>query len=187
MRSIQPWIAAIAIVAGVSTVMAVDVKIDFDKTFAFKDAHTWEWNPKGSGQIVMARTPDDDPEAFRKLAEPIILSEVATEMGRSKLQQKSEAPDLVLTYYVLLSTSMSAQTMGQFLPATYWGLPPFAPSTSSLRVMNQGSLVLDFSAAGNVVWRGVAQAEIKPDADNKKRESVLRDAVRSLLRRFPPK
>lgn len=83
--------------------------------------------------------------------------------------------------------SLSAQTRGQFLPAnTAWGLPPFPPATQALKSMDHGSLVLDISANGKVVWRGVAQAKIKIDADAKKREALLREAVRDLLRRFPP-
>jgi len=33
----------------------------------------------------------------------------------------------------------------------------------------------------------VAQAQIKLDADDKKREALLREGVRDLLKRFPPK
>jgi hypothetical protein len=54
-------------------------------------------------------------------------------------------------------------------------------------MMNRGSLVLDLSAKGTVVWRGVAQAEIKMDADDKRREALVREAVRDLLRRYPPR
>jgi hypothetical protein len=97
-------------------------------------------------------------------------------------------PHLTVHYYLLLTTNMSAQTIGQFLPATTsWGLPPFAQATQSLEMMNSGSLVLDLSAKGTVVWRGVAQANIKMDATAKKREALLREAIRDLLRRFPPK
>ena len=38
-----------------------------------------------------------------------------------------------------------------------------------------------------VVWRGLAQANIKMDTDEKKRESLLRDSIRDLLRRYPPR
>ena len=97
-------------------------------------------------------------------------------------------PDIFVTYYLLLTNSVTAQTMGQFLPGqTAWGLPPFQQSTQSLEIMNQGSLVIDLAAKGNVVWRGVAQAKIKFGIDAKKRESLLREAVHDLLRRFPPK
>ena len=81
---------------------------------------------------------------------------------------------------------MTAQTLGQFLPATTaWGIPPFAPATQSLQVMNQGSLVLDLNAKETIVWRGVAQAQIKMDADDKRREALIRESVRDLLERYP--
>jgi hypothetical protein len=53
--------------------------------------------------------------------------------------------------------------------------------------MNQGSLVLDFAAKGAVVWRGVADAKIDIGVEMKKREALLREGVRDLLRRYPPK
>ena len=78
--------------------------------------------------------------------------------------------------------------MGQFLPSTVnWGLPPFAPATQSLQMMNKGSLVLDLSSKGVVVWRGVAQAKIDFETNDKKREALIREGVRDLLKRYPPK
>jgi len=113
---------------------------------------------------------------------------VAIEMKNRSLQQAASQPDLMLTYFLLLSTNMSAQTVGQFLPSTTaWGLPPFAPATQSLKMMNKGSLVLDLSAKGVVVWRGVAEAKVDFEADDKKREALIREGVRDLLKRYPPK
>jgi len=54
-------------------------------------------------------------------------------------------------------------------------------------MMNQGSLLLVLSAKGEQVWRGLAQARVAFDADNSKREAVLREGVRDLLKRYPPK
>ena len=68
-----------------------------------------------------------------------------------------------------------------------WGLPLFPQATQSLKILNRGSLVLDLSAKGAVVWRGVAQAELKMDTPVKKREELIREGVRDLLRRYPPK
>ena len=56
-----------------------------------------------------------------------------------------------------------------------------------MSVMNQGSLVLDLTAQDAVVWRGVAQAKIKIGEEPGKREALLREAVRDLLKRYPPK
>ena len=180
-------VVAAAIVLAEPALARVDVKIDFDKNFNFQAVRTWRFDPAGNGEVKMARTQKDNPDAVKAVAEPIIVDTVNTEMQRLKLQT-SETPDLIVRYFLLLSTDQTAQTMGQFLPGTVsWGLPPFQQTTQSLKVMNQGALVIDLTGAGNVVWRGVAQAKLKPDTDFKKREATLREAVRDLLKRFPPK
>lgn len=189
---IKITLAAIAVVAAVlvlaEPVLArVDVKIDFDKNFNFTAVRTWRFDPAGNGEVKMARTQKDNPDAVKAVAEPIIVESINTEMQRLKLQT-SDTPDLIVRYFLLLSTDQSAQTMGQFLPGTTaWALPPFQQTTQSLKVMNQGALVIDLAGGGHVVWRGVAQAKLKPDTDFKKREATLREAVSDLLKRFPPK
>jgi hypothetical protein len=180
--------AAAGVALAVQAALAIDVKIDVDKTFDFKSARTWAWNAAGPGKVMMARTADDNPETMQKQAEPIILEAVTAEIGRRGLQQATAAPDLFVTYYLLLTTGTSAQTLGQFIPGPMqWGIPPFAPGTQSLEMMNHGSLVLDFTVKEAVVWRGVAQANVKVGTDPKRREALLREAVRDLLRRYPPK
>ena len=76
----RPWcratrLFAISIAVLALTVHAalarVDVKIDFDKAFNFKAVRTWGWNPAGPGDVKMARTKDDDPDAMKRRAEPV--------------------------------------------------------------------------------------------------------------------
>ena len=55
----------------------VDVNIEHDKAFDFKSARTWAWSPKGAGDVIIARTKDDDPAAMKRKAEPLILDAVA--------------------------------------------------------------------------------------------------------------
>src|SRR5688572_10799294 len=81
----------------------VDVRADVDKKFDFAKVRSWAWNPDGAGQVKMARTPDDNPEAVRKRAEPIIKEAVAGELASRKLQLTDTNPDLTLTYYLLLT------------------------------------------------------------------------------------
>jgi hypothetical protein len=174
------------------TVQAVsarlDVKVDFDKSFNFTAVRTWGWHADGPGEVKMARTQTDNPEGMNKFAAPPLIDAVTTEMKRIGLPQAQSDPDLAVHYFLLLTTNMSTQSMGQFLDGTVaWGLPLFPQATTSLKVLNQGSLVLDLSAKGRVVWRGVAQAQLKPDTDIKKREALLREGVRDLLKRYPPK
>ena len=170
------------------TVEGVEVNVEYDKAFDFKAVRTWAWNPEAAGYVKMARTQQDDPEAVKRKAEPLILDAVEMEMPRRSLNKVTAQPNVTVTYHLLLSTNMTAQTMGQFLPGTTaWAYAPFSAATQSIKMMNQGALVLDLSAKGVVVWRGVAQARVAFDTDDKKREAILREAVRDLLRRFPPK
>jgi hypothetical protein len=182
----RAFVIVMAVAPGLAA--AVDVKVEYDKTFDFSAVHTWAWNPERPGEVKMARTREDDPEAMRRRVEPVILEAMDAEMARRGLRMDVSAPDLRVTYYLLLTTGASAQTMGQFVPATpAWGLPPFPAATQSFEVMNHGSLVLDMSAGGEVIWRGVAQAKIKVDADDTRRETLIREAVRDLVRRLPKK
>jgi hypothetical protein len=192
MRNLHPnlivCLGAILLATHVVVVARVDVKVEYDKKFDFKPVKTWAWNPDSPGEVRVARSEYDDPVAIKKQAEPIILEAVAAEMKQRGLTEAQGQPDLKVTYYLLLTTNMTAQTMGQFLPATLqWGLPPFPPATQALEVMNQGSLVLDLGAKQDIVWRGVAQAKLKIGAEPKKREALLREAVRDLLKKYPPR
>jgi len=78
--------------------------------------------------------------------------------------------------------------MGQFLPAvTEWGLPPFSTATQALEIYEQGTLILDMAGGDRVVWRGSAQAEIDRRLDGEARDVRLQNAVREMLKKFPPK
>jgi hypothetical protein len=179
---------AVTLLAVQTALLAVDVKVAFDKKFDFKKVTTWAWS-EGYGQIMLARHKYDDKEAYRKVAEPIILDAVKTAMTQQGLKPAAGAPpDVTVAYYLLLTFGASTQTIGQFIPPTMeWGLPPFQGATQSLKFMNEGSLVIDLAANKEVIWRGLAQAEIKPDATNERREKLLRESVRDLIKRIPRK
>ena len=172
-----------------ATVHAMKVKTEFDKTFDFTRPQTWAWDDKGAGKVIMARTAADDPEEVKGRAEPVIKESVTTELARRKLQPAGTGTaDLEVTYYLLITVGMNAQYIGQFLPSTMeWGLPPFNAATQAVNVIEQGSLVLDIMADNKVIWRGVAQAEIKPGMPVEKRRKLIQDAVKELLAKYPPK
>lgn len=168
-------------------VARMKVRSDYDKTFDFKTVKTWAWSAK-MGDVMAVRTQKDNSEEIRSRVDPVLKSEVAAFMPSRKLQESAAAPDVTLTYYLLLTAGLSTQEMGQFLPATVnWGLPMFAPNTTSYEVVEKGSIVFDFAAKGQVVWRGLAEAKIDWNDDQKKREQILREAARELLKKFPPK
>jgi hypothetical protein len=168
---------------------AMKVTTQVDKTFDFSKVSTWQWSTAEKGQVIVARTADDDPAAIRARAEPIIVDAITSALAGRGIQSASgAAADVRATYYLLITLSSDAQTMGQFLPSTgEWGLPPITGATQSLRTVQQGSVVLDFSANDRLVWRGVAKAEIKPGQSAQKSEALIREAVREIVKRISRK
>lgn len=183
---------AVAIVAAATVLLDAKVRVrtQKDDAFAFKGLRTWAWHPDGAGDVKMALTPDDDPAALRALVDPIITDAVTREFtGRGlTAAEAGQTPDLYVTYYVLLATNLNRQTMAQNLPAEYqWQIPSFIRTTQNLKVIEEGSLVLDVSAAAKhaLVWRGVAQAEIHRERTPPQREARLREAIGDLFKKFP--
>jgi hypothetical protein len=183
--------AALALSLGGGLLMAagVKVRVQKDKTFDFATARTWAWHPKGAGEVVMAVTADDNPKAMQARFEPVIKSAVEQQLAARKLPMAPAGaePELRVYYYVLVSTSMSAQYIGQFAPAIpEWGLPPFSGATQAATVIQKGSLLIDVTTTkGDIVWRGVAEGEVHMGRTPAQRDAKLREAIAKLLKKFP--
>ena len=179
----------VLVIAG-PLVAGVKVQSGGDPTFDFAPLKTYGWPTDGHGQFKMALTKDDDPEAMRKQFEPWIIAAVDQGLAtRGYVKAAGQPADFTIAYFALISLSTSAQTAGQFLGGdSAWGLPPFLAVTTSLKIFEQGSLVLDVRRPdSNVVWRGAAQAELqrqRPEVERKKR---LQGVVDDILKQFPPK
>lgn len=164
-----------------------------DPTFDFATVHTWAWDAE-PGEVIMARTANDDPAPIKARVEPLIRKFFEAEMAKKGLTLASGgAPDVQFHYYVLVTISTSGQYMGQFLPAvSYWGLPPFTAQATSLDIATKGSLVLDAMLPGKagerkVVWRGIAQSTVEDADSDAVREARIRNATTELAKRFPLK
>ena len=181
--------AMVAVTAPALRARDVKIRTDFSKTFDFVTPKTWSWYPERPGDVLMARTADDDSEVVKKRAEPVIFQSVAGELAKKGLKQVPSGGDLVVKYYVLITIGTDAQVIGQFLPAvTAWGLPPFAAATQSYKVIEQGSLVMDvWTPDKKPMWRGVAQAEMNRQKPQPEREKRVREAITDILKQFPPK
>lgn len=183
-------LATVATLAAGVAVAGIKVQIDHDPDFDFSPLRTWAWHPKGPGNAVKIITQDDDSAAFKKQFEPRVLPIIeAAFVGRGFPVAGGGDPDFYVTYYALVTVGDSDQYMGQFVNLPQWGLPPVAPQTQSLKVYPQGSLILDVTsrATNEVVWRGVAQAELKWEEEPAARDRRVRDAVGQLVKKFPPK
>ena len=190
MRPILLSVVAAALLA-LPSAARVKVETGHDPAADFSKLRVWAWPADGPGQVKMALTKDDDPEPTRKRFEPTVMAAVEEMLGKKGFRKAGagEAPDFLVAYFALISVSTSGQTLGQFLPGTVaWGLPPFEAVATSLKIYEQGSLVLDvMTPDSKPMWRGVARAEVHRDRPDAERSKRIREAIGDLVNKFPPK
>jgi hypothetical protein len=169
----------------------VKVRTEFDPTADFTTLKTFAWPSDGYGQVKMMLSKDDDPEALRKRFEPTLIAAAEQSLVAKGMVKAAagQAPDFLVAYFALISVNTEAQTVGQFLPSTVaWGVPPFLATTSSLKIYEQGSLVIDvWTPDKKPMWRGVAQAEMHREKPQAEREKRVRGVITDILKQFPPK
>jgi len=191
MRQTLVALLCIGAVVGIEAAK-IKIKAAPDPAYDFATVRTWAWDTD-AGEVIMARTPTDDPAPIKARIDPLIRKYVGAEMEKKGLQPAATGtPDIHLHYYVLVTISATGQHMGQFLPAVpYWGLPGFsAGAATSLSVATKGSLVLDAMLPGTadarrVVWRGIAESTVEDTDKDAVRDARIRDAASGLVQKFP--
>jgi hypothetical protein len=150
---------------------------------------TWAWATDGPGQVIMARSSQDDPAPIEKTFGPTIVDAIAKELGARGLTAAEVAKaDLHAHYYLLIAVGFNNQQFGQFLPAVpEWGIPPFSGGNQAYEIISTGSVVLDLysTAAKRIVWRGIAQAEIDHEKTDEQRHERIREGIHDLLEKYP--
>jgi len=167
-----------------------DITLEYDKKFTFTGLKTWSWHPEGKGKVLLALTAENDPQRVADRVDPVIIPALERELGARGLTLAAANPDFYVHYYVLGTLQNSSQVAGQFLPATpEWGIPPFLASTTATRTYPMGTLIVDVTSTAQqrLVWRGTAARKIQIDRPDAERRKVLDDAVRELVKKFPPK
>jgi hypothetical protein len=190
------WKQALVVVAVLALAVAVvqagvKVRAEFDKEYDFSKARTFGWHPDGAGEVKLLMREGGDPEQIRARWEPTIKDAVEKEMTQRGLSPAtSGVPDLYLNYYFLSGPNSEAQTRGQFIGAVPpWGVPDFEMTTTSLKIFEQGTLILDIidGPKRQIVWRGIAEAQVDRQRTPVEREKRIREAVGELLKKYPPK
>jgi Domain of unknown function (DUF4136) len=184
-------VAAAVLVAGLRVDAGkTDLRVEYDKKFAFAGLRTWTWHPDGPGDVKLAVSSYDDAKRVAARVDPVIVPAVEREMTARGFARTPDQADLFVHYYVLVTVNMSAQEQGQFLPSVpQWGVPPFVPSTTALSVFPVGTLIVDITStsAREIVWRGAAERKVDMERPDTERRKVLEKAIRDLLQKFPPR
>ena len=192
MRSVRMVMAA-GLVAMATTLLVADkakISVNVNEKFSFAGPFTYAWT-KPTGEIKMLQVADANPERWRLMWDPTIVSAVDRELGTRKYTAAPlETADIKATYYILIGPDVASQKMGQFMaPTMEWGLPPFQGVATSYSIAERGSLVIDLYSQARkvVVWRGMIQANINLERTDAQRNASISKAIGDLFKKLPTK
>jgi hypothetical protein len=187
-----PRVVAVALLMIAATTIATaraDTKAQQDPKFDFTSLKTFGWRtPPGEVKIWVTKESGARAEPTRRQYEPVLMQAVETELiKRGYSRASGAAPDFEFAYYVLITVGTASQYAGQFLDANaQFGIPLFAPQTTSLEVYPQGSIVLDAKAAGGpMIWRGIVEAKVETVASEAERSKRVQGFMKDVVSKFP--
>ena len=164
------------------------VSTDYEASYNFAALKTF------TVKAPKAETKDDI------LISPFTLSHIHA-LVNSELAKRYQAvaenstPDFLVTYHVVLEEKIDPNTYDELYGYGFWGRgyrypsPLFyRPSYGSVRVYNQGSLIIDIVDAKTQqpIWRGVSEKRLNKGLDPQKQREILTGAVLEVLSQFPP-
>jgi hypothetical protein len=192
MRTMRLLVALGMVVMASTLLMAAKAKIsvNINEKFSFAGPFTYAWTTP-TGEIKMLQVAENNPDRWRLMWDPTIVSSVDRELAARKYTPAPlETADIKATYYILIGPDVASQKMGQFMaPTMEWGLPPFQGVATSYSIAERGSLVIDLYSQSRklVVWRGMIQANINLERTDAQRNASISEAIGDLFKKLPTK
>jgi hypothetical protein len=156
------------------------VRVNYDHSMSFRGLHTYNWRPGAQGSI-------GDPRVSDRLVDSTVRSAVDRELAAKGYTKVTSAVlDFEVSYQAFVADKASSVTVGeQYSPGGVWSTASWYTDTYHYE---QGMLVLGIidPKSAKLVWRGTVAAVFDPTASAEKREKRINEAVRELLKKFPP-
>lgn len=165
------------------TLLAQDVKYNFDKDADFSKYRTYRWEQHPDSRQLDQLTLTQLGAAFD------------AELAKKGLQKSTTGTsDLVFVYQLATSQEKQINTFdsGYGTGPGYrggWYGGGSSMSTSTTTTINIGSVALDMYDASKkqLVWRGTASKTIDSNAKPDKRQKNMAKAAEKMLKNYPPK
>jgi hypothetical protein len=171
-----------AFVLAPAMVIAQKTSHDFDKTANFAGFKTYAFK--------------DGTKVGQPLIDDRIVAALEKELAAKGLTKSEANPDVIVVYHVAFDKEKDISTYssgygGGYGPYGYgwgggWGS---TTSTTQVRDILVGTLVIDIADAkkNQIAWRGMGVKEVNTTANPEKRDKSINDAVKKILKNYPPK
>ena len=154
-----------------------DVQYDYDQGKDFHQLKSYGWLPTPEEADI------DDLTVAR------IQKTVNAELQDRGYRLVAQGPDFLIAEHVGAEEKVQINNWGYTYGPYhgYWGGYWGHGGVSEYRY-EEGTLILDFIDAGthNLIWRGAAKAEIDRVNTPEKKDALVAEAVKKILKNFPP-
>jgi len=161
--------------------------VDKNANFGLVKSYTWLPSPPITTDIAPGIV--RDPKVVQAELEPIIVGAVDAEFAKRGIRKAAEGGDVQVVYYLSHGSTINAATMGSYYQyaADFYVGNIYGGQTTSIKVIEEGSLVVDIVDDKRAIWRGHASAQINRENDDAKRRKRIQEAVKKLFDRYPKK
>ncbi len=176
MEAIKIFIVLFFISFAVSCSTTYDVKYDYDPQTDFSGFKTFDW----------MQVPEKAD--ISSLVVQRVKNAVNAELKAKGLMMTSNNPDFLIAEHLGKKDQVQITDWGYgYSQRRYWrGYG--GTSGVSVYQYEEGFLILDFvdAKSKNLIWRGVAKAEVQNVDTPEKRERIINGAVKVILKKYPP-
>jgi hypothetical protein len=169
-----------AILLAPALMLAQKTSYDYEKSADFKSFKTYAFK--------------EGTKVGQPLIDNRIVAAIETELASKGLTKSEATPDVFVVYHVAFDKQKDISTFssgGGYGPYGWgWGGGWAGGSThTSVRDILVGTLVIDMADAkkNQMVWRGMGVKEVNTQANPEKRDKSINDAVKKILKNYPPK
>ena len=170
---------AITVVVLLNGCSSMRITSDYDPQTNFAGLRTFDW-------LSREQQPTGDPRVDNSLIDTRIRRAVEAQLDSNGFQKRDrKKPDFLVTYHAFLDTKLDFSRTNE--RSRYGGRE--RGGQVYVRQYEQGTLMLDVihPTTKELMWRGIAEAVVNPYSTPEKSEKKIREAVRRILERFPPK
>jgi hypothetical protein len=165
----------LAVSCVLSSCSSIEVTNDYDSSVDFNALKSWSWH-------AVATVPND-PDSVVTLTEARVRSAIESELTGRGYPEVPSGGSFLVAYHAMIRERIEAGAD----PYGYgWRHGYMGPNVMTYE---EGTLLIDFidPKSKSMIWRGTASAVVDPADSTEKREKRIRDAVKKVLAKFPPK
>ena len=177
MKTIRTFIVLFFIGFTVSCASTYGVQHDYDKQVDFSNLKTYDWMPI------------PEKASMDSLSIQRVKNAVNAELKAKGLIMTSNNPDFLIAEHHESKDKVQVHSWGyDYGPYGRYRGGSWGSGGISTYEYQEGSLILDFVDAKSkkLIWRGSAKAEIDDANTPEKREKLINEAVKEILKKYPP-